>query len=51
MAEMEKTCDNCKHKDKWIDQHPCSECIHTAGDMFEPKRSILKKRWSRDDRK
>jgi len=50
MPETEKTCDNCKHKDKWIDQHPCSECIHIAGDMFEPQYKDMEKRRREESR-
>jgi len=37
MAEIEKTCENCKWEEEEYEGSHCRHCIHSAEERFEPK--------------
>jgi len=37
MAEIEKTCENCKYEFEDFEGTHCRHCIHSAEERFEPK--------------
>jgi len=38
MAEIEKTCENCKWEEEEFEGSHCRHCIHSAEERFEPKK-------------
>lgn len=37
MADIEKTCENCKYETEDLEGEHCRHCIHNATENFEPK--------------